>query len=83
MTSVIGSNIHHCAKEFGFSLHHLSSGLIASDIVDKHYLELLSDSDVDCAARATELIMVRDGHFVLTNWSLEDINSFIYCLITT
>ena len=83
MASVIGRNIHHCAKEFNFSPHYLNAGLISSAIVDKHYFEVLSDSDVDCAARATELIMVRDGHSVLANWNIEDINSVIYFVLTT
>jgi hypothetical protein len=82
MSSIIGKNIHYCANVFGFSTDNLNSGLISSDIIEKHYVSSLSSLDVNCAGRIFELILVRDGYLVLNGWTLQDINSMIDILLT-
>jgi hypothetical protein len=73
--SAIGRNTHHCANVFGFSPDNLILGLIFSEIVDKHCFQSLSSLDLKYIVRTLELILVRDGFFVLNDWKLQDISS--------
>jgi hypothetical protein len=71
-----------CTSQLRFSPETPCSLSSPMDVVVEHFHSQLSEADLGCAMWDLEPILVRDGYFNLSAWTVQDLNQLISYLQT-